>query len=685
VQKLNESEEMLWTNIRNQVRQTPLHRWKPLIPLFEAVMNSFQAIREADSPAGQGRIRIEIEREKFLVSDENPPIRTFKITDNGVGLNDTNFDSFNTAFSEHKLTRGGKGLARFTWLKAFERVEIESVFSEPDTPGHLRRKFVFDENYEPDHGLPSPVAGRSTGTTVRLVDFLEPYKSEGSKSADQVVQALVEHFLLIFLEPGCATVEIHDLGLKHSANEVFSRDFKTTAAIHPFTLKGQPFTLHGFRLMTARASKHKLVYAANQRGVLSDNLADHIPNLTSRLPLRDGGTFVYLGIVQSPFLTERVNPARTDFDLASTEDADAGQGNLFADEIRRVDIRDECLKFVEQDLAEVIDDLNEAKEERIRAYVRSDAPQYKILLKYLHEFINKIPPGAAKADIDTALHRELYQREAKLRSDSTRIIKEADKVDDYEEYHRRFNEFMERYNELGVSALTQYVMHRKIMLDFLERAISLEPNARRYPLERIVHQLIFPMRTTSDDIPYHEQNLWIIDERLTFNSFIASDKPLSTLETVDSDSDKRPDLFVFDRKVVFSEGQQPVGSLITVEFKRPQRDNYSNTDNPVSQSFELVEAIKDGTFKDERGRPISLSNQKIPAFCYIICDLTNSLKKVLDHMDAFVTPDNQGYYGFHRNYGIYWEVMDYNKLLRDAQKRNRIFFEKLNLVSVQRK
>jgi hypothetical protein len=137
--------------------------------------------------------------------------------------------------------------------------------------------------------------------------------------------------------------------------------------------------------------------------------------------------------------------------------------------------------------------------------------------------------------------------------------------------------------------------------------------------------------------------------------------------------------------VVFSEGEQPISSLTTVEFKRPQRDNYSNTDNPVSQSFELVEAIKAGTFKDERGRPISISNQEIPAFCYVVCDLTFSLKKVLDHMDAYITPDNQGYYGFHRNYGIYWEVMDYNKLLRDAQKRNRIFFDKLNLVSTQKK
>src|SRR6266446_4781347 len=31
---------MLWTNLRNQVRQTPLPKWKPLIPLFEAVLQN---------------------------------------------------------------------------------------------------------------------------------------------------------------------------------------------------------------------------------------------------------------------------------------------------------------------------------------------------------------------------------------------------------------------------------------------------------------------------------------------------------------------------------------------------------------------------------------------------------------------------------------------------------------------
>jgi len=52
---------MIKANLRHQVRQTPLPKWKPWIPLFEAVMNSFQAIREAGKPTGTGRILIGVE------------------------------------------------------------------------------------------------------------------------------------------------------------------------------------------------------------------------------------------------------------------------------------------------------------------------------------------------------------------------------------------------------------------------------------------------------------------------------------------------------------------------------------------------------------------------------------------------------------------------------------------------
>ncbi|UPK35482.1 ATP-binding protein [Bradyrhizobium sp. 186] len=650
-------------------------------------MNSFQAIRDAKRKQGEGRIRIQIEREASLLPDEVASVRSFTITDNGIGLNDLNIDSFNESYSEHKLSLGGKGLGRFTWLKAFERVEIESTFTEADVKDdHLRRSFVFDENYEPDNASPLPVSrDTATGTTIKLVGFREPYKSACPKTTDQIVQRIVEHFLLIFLEPNCPNVTIEDHGLITSANDVFEKNFRSLATTAPFKIGLSDFTLTGFRLSTPKVSKNKLIYAANQRGVVSDKLEDFIPNLSGRIHQPDGTSFVYLGIVQGSYLTQRVNAARTDFDFAS-EDAEDEVPLFGSDEIKRADIRNECVRLIQQELAEPMKTINDLKEERVQAYVQSEAPQYKILMKYSGEFIAKIPPEATKPEIEAALHHELYQRETRMRQESGRIIKEAEKVGDYEEYKKRFAEFMEDYNEIGASALAQYVAHRRIILDFLERAIGRAEAADKFPLESVVHQLIYPMKHTSDELPYPEQNLWMIDERLTYHSFISSDPTLSTLDRVEIESLKRPDLFIFDQKMIYGEGERagtdsPVTSLTLVEFKRPMRNDYTLADNPVNQCFDLVKVIRSGKFKNQRGRPIPAANDKIPAYCYIIADITPSLKDILETNDAYPTPDGQGYYGFQKTFGIYYEVSSYDKLLQDARKRNRIFFEKLNVLA----
>jgi hypothetical protein len=392
-----------------------------------------------------------------------------------------------------------------------------------------------------------------------------------------------------------------------------------------------------------------------------------------------------LGILQSPYLTQHVNAVRTNFDLAGADDSEIDQAELFAEEINKQDVRDEALKFIQKDLAPTLTDINQEKEIRIRDYVHTDAPQYKVLMKYAGDFIDKISPSATKGEIEVALHKELYQRESDLKREGSSIIKEAEKIDDYEAYQSRLMQFMDNYNELGVAALAQHVMHRRIMLQFLEKAISIDSKTRRFPLEEVVHQLVFPMRTTSDDIPYHEQNLWMIDERLTYHSFVSSDNPLkSNQNRFTSESEKRPDLFIFDEALLFNDGavdERPINSITIIEFKRPGRDDYNMQNNPLTQSFELIKRIREGRFL-VNGRPVAVSNDQIPANAYAVCDLTASLRGVMDNMDAFATADRQGYYGFHRNNKVFFEVIDYGKLLRDAGKRNRIFFDKLNIVGV---
>jgi len=50
------------------------------------------------------------------------------------------------------------------------------------------------------------------------------------------------------------------------------------------------------------------------------------------------------------------------------------------------------------------------------------------------------------------------------------------------------------------------------------------------------------MNIDSNSIEFENHNLWIIDERLTFNNFLSSDKPLNV-------KDERPDLLIFDNAV----------------------------------------------------------------------------------------------------------------------------------------
>jgi len=74
-----------------------------------------------------------------------------------------------------------------------------------------------------------------------------------------------------------------------------------------------------------------------------------------------------------------------------------------------------------------------------------------------------------------------------------------------EEYEAKLNSFLERANELGKSSLAQYVTHRKVILEFLEKSLQANPKTGKYPLEEIIHKVIYPMRTTSEDVPYEQQ------------------------------------------------------------------------------------------------------------------------------------------------------------------------------------
>jgi len=97
-------------------------------PVVEAVVNAIQAIDEKGRK--DGKVTVRALRSNQLEIDGNlPEIVGFEIEDNGVGFTNEHRKSFDTLYSDLKISEGGKGFGRFTCLKHFEDLHVASVTS----------------------------------------------------------------------------------------------------------------------------------------------------------------------------------------------------------------------------------------------------------------------------------------------------------------------------------------------------------------------------------------------------------------------------------------------------------------------------------------------------------------------------------------------------------------------------
>jgi hypothetical protein len=51
----------------------------------------------------------------------------------------------------------------------------------------------------------------------------------------------------------------------------------------------------------------------------------------------------------------------------------------------------------------------------------------------------------------------------------------------------------------------------------------------KYQTGDTIHKIFFPIKKEFDEINYEQQNLWLIDERLSYHSYLSSDKMKSLL------------------------------------------------------------------------------------------------------------------------------------------------------------
>ena len=662
-------------DLRRQIDLTPVPTWRPLLPLYEAISNALQAIDEAHTATGE--VIVHIHRERDLLDGESEPIVGFRIVDTGIGLTDDNFESFSTSYSAKKEKIGGKGLGRFAYLKVFEQAKIESRYAVDDGP--RERSFTFDASFDPTRMVATVGNGSTSGTTVTLAGLRRPYMEKMPKDATKVAHAIIDHFIQMFVGDDPPTIILFDGKVKYDLKNLARSSFGSSISCYTATVRDHSFTIRGVRAKRSGQSRSKVIFAANKRAVRLEGLDKFVPNVDGLNGLPAEDRFSYFAIVTSDYLDSMVDNTRSAFAIDADTEGDElnDEPDMFAAPVPFQEIRNAVRAFVEQDLRSEFSIIDDRKRARVERYVSDHAPYYRPLIRQIDDVIGSIKPTASNADVDSALHAYAYKREKEARVAVSKIVQVGDELP--ANYLEQINATVKELNDLGQSSLAHYVAHRRVIIDMFASALQRSNSSEKYPLERVVHDIVFKQRGTSETLSEYEQNLWLVDERLNYSSYVESDIPLTSSDVVQSESLMRPDVLIYDRPLFYRQGSDEPSSLTIIEFKRPMRDDNTDETNPLDQILKVAQRVRRGEIKDERGRPIIRSGQSCPIYAYIVCDITDTLRDVLELRDVHAFADGRGYYGHQPKLGVAIEILDYDQLPRDARRRNAIFFNRLGL------
>ncbi len=302
------------TNLHGRLRNTALPVNVALLPVFEAVVNSIHAIEDARLRSGKGRVTVEIIRDQQesldLHSDDESEgferprdIVGFKIRDNGIGFNEENMTSFLTLDSEYKASKGGRGIGRLLWLKAFKRVSVESVFAVGK-----KELFVRTFHFNRSEGVcKNTVKKKSSGrisTTVHLEGFEQKYRDYARKSAKTIASNLLEHCLWNFIKDGGAPkISIKDGGKTVGLFSVYDKLMVSSATTDKIEIKGTNFELIHIRLRAHTNSYHKVAFCAANRVVKEESIRGKVAGLFGNLG-DSNGQFIYACYVSSKLLDD---------------------------------------------------------------------------------------------------------------------------------------------------------------------------------------------------------------------------------------------------------------------------------------------------------------------------------------------------------------------------------------------
>lgn len=677
--------------VKKLIETIDLTKSEAMLPIYECIVNSIISLNKVEQ--SQKYIKVFIERQDL---DEEPDlfgknpksIKNVLIVDNGEGFTNNNYLSFCMPYSNINKQYGCKGVGRFTILAMFRKINVDSIFSENGK--WWQRKFSFDsENEINNHSIIELEGNHTPQTKVKLIDCNNAdLINYTAKNTDEIAKGIMEHCFIYYLCNTLPSIDIveeaskegnakslaiknyFDLEAKDKEKDVMIYDKN----FHLYILKNDKITSRKYNYVTL---------CANSRAVgVKRNLADY--DSLYVYPIVENNRQCFLDVyVVSDYLDQKINNARTAFKIPEKNESCLE----FEEETHLVSIEDimrAICKEVEGLYASHVRITKEKTIEETKKYIIDKAPQYNSFL-FRNDVLEAMPPNMSEEKKEEYLHGIAFKENKDINDKiaafiKTRVVTESS--------INNIVSTIKARTAYSTDVLADYVFRRKAIIQLFEKMLDAKKDGT-YELEKMIHNIIFPMGLTNRQLNYQYHNLWLLDDRLSSFKFIASDKTITSFSQIQSS--KEPDLIcinqeqnLVDNRIAF--GDKDAGTIdmmVIFEFKRPGDTAHQKQKNDNRWEFsELVEKYFD-TFlyndkekKNYRGNIVKVT-PGTPKFGYIIMDeMPDALINYNQGKGWGKTPYNS-YYKILPNLNTHYEAITYQDLLENAKARNNPFFDHL--------
>lgn len=633
--------------IRNM--RLPDGRTALLYSIYEAVMNGVQAIEERfqeSTDSATGTIVVNVSK------NADKAIEDIVVHDNGIGLNERHLDSFNVCDTMEKADIGGRGVGRLVWLKAFKQIEVRSTYTVAIGMQSLFFRFQPEQEDSRVDLMRFVSDGALQGTTISLIGAKEEDKK---LSMALLSRSLCHHFFPFFIAGSMPQLVVRMGKREVNVGQYLSTrlDVESSEEVHVSDEVGIIHITHVYvDPKIARELSNSILLTAQGRVVQSVEIEKKfaLKGLENRK--------AYACVIRGAFLDEKVDQERTSF-KARDEQIEA--------------IKDAALASAQNFLSAHIKGIR-SEQKRLVVNLLEEHPQLAISIEDVDGYVAGLSPSMSDEDIAKTLFTLLYRHEKKVRAQIYRM--EHDEPEPKPGADTAIEMLLQKVGDDAKLRLAEYTLKRHQIIQIARSMLKYsDPKKRSYELERSIHEFICPMGKMLTSKNYTEHNLWLVDDLLSYYQFFASDKTLSSLGI--NGENKEPDLLFLNPFGFRREGTND--PVVIIEFKRPGDERLSS--DPIDQVLGYIEKLRGKTVRDADGQIIDEINDSTPFECIVICDLSEGAKNKLRRSVAqHPTPDGLGFYGFSTNHNASIRVISYKKLFRDAELRNKSFFDHLGLL-----